>query len=443
MGWHSGGTPSLGVTNTWTADQRIELAAGPATLFIDSADGGEARLDLESGATSTRLFYRDNDDQFGIFHKNITRFRIQTDGTILLVETNDNARIGMGTTSTPVAFLSIAPTWTHDGVAGTVAAMIDVLGSVTGAAGDTSFLMGMRLGSTIITQTAVENIIDVTQLYVDEPSITKNLTGNIDHASVILINGIPTEGVLNAGILIDGGGADETFIALAASDVATGLSTLPNGDRVGTDWFLTFAKGSALGGGILIQVMAEDAAIESPFAVDVWGGTATTTKTTAGRGLISFLVSEHNGANAVANITADGNVFSIVARVGGADVARFMVDDGGDLFAVNATIATFDAYDDAALLDTFDRTRAPELAIRQDWAGWSGYNEQTIIDCGILGGPIAEGGMVNITQLQRAEVGAIRQAAEDLMSIAQVLSPKQRMKLTPRVQSRLLALQEA
>ena len=56
-----------------------------------------------------------------------------------------------------------------------------------------------------------------------------------------------------------------------------------------------------------MQSLAEDGALNSPLQFASYGGTAQTTKTTAAIGLIDFYVSEHDGANALADITADGN----------------------------------------------------------------------------------------------------------------------------------------
>ncbi|MFQ6616954.1 MAG: tail fiber domain-containing protein, partial [Fidelibacterota bacterium] len=70
-------------------------------LSISTASTSEAQLDLVSGISSTRLFYRDSDDEFGILHKGTTRFRIESDGTLLINETGGN--VGVGTTTPNVA----------------------------------------------------------------------------------------------------------------------------------------------------------------------------------------------------------------------------------------------------------------------------------------------------------------------------------------------------
>ena len=56
-----------------------------------------------------------------------------------------------------------------------------------------------------------------------------------------------------------------------------------------------------------------------------------------------------------------------------------------------------------------DTVRVPEQLIHTEWDKHVKYNEQTLIEAGILGAPIAEGGMTNITQLQRLHNGAIWQ----------------------------------
>ncbi len=48
--------------------------------------------------------------------------------------------------------------------------------------------------------------------------------------------------------------------------------------------------------------------------------------------------------------------------------------------------------------------------IRDKWDDYVTYNEQSLIDAGVLGGTVAEGGMTNVTQLQRLHNGAIWQS---------------------------------
>ncbi len=241
--------------------------------------------------------------------------------------------IGFGTDAIGSAFISVAPSYTHTGI-GTLASLFSISGTVTGKNGDTSRLIGASLEAAIITQTVSnEDILDVTQLWLEEPNITDNLsgTGDINRASTLALIGIPTEGTVNAGLIIDGGVSNDSYLALT-SDIATGLSTAVLGDDVATNWFLSTQQASNTVGGVAFQVLAKDGALGSPWIVDVYGGTATTAKSTIGLGLISFYVTEHDGSNALANVTANGNIFSLHAQVGGVELTRWMADVDGDTY---------------------------------------------------------------------------------------------------------------
>ena len=446
-GTAGGGGQSIQYKDSASSNRAALLFPGSDIVVLcnRAANGTvEIRANTSTGGAGGEITLANFEDSQVIYNPDDVDvdFRIAGDGNpnMLVIDAGlDN--MALGTTVLGSSFLALSPSFTSDGSIDD-ARMLSIIGTLIGAAADTTFLVGSLFSTDITTQTATENIADIAQVRIDDPLIVDNLTGDITRASTLWLAGIPTEGETNIGLVIDGGGSDDSYIVLASSDLSTGLSTVLPGNDVAEDWFFSIEKQAAETGGARINVLAEDAALSPVLQIDVWGGTATTDKTTAARALAEITLREHDGSNAEANITADGNVFAIRSEIGGALLVRFMVDEDGDLFAVN-TVTTFDDYDDAALLDVFDRTRAPASAIHQGWADWTRYNEQTLIDAGILGGPIDEGGMTNITQLQRAEVGAIRQAAEDLMSIAQVLSPEQRSKLTPRIQSRLLALQEA
>lgn len=133
------------------------------------------------------------------------------------------------------------------------------------------------------------------------------------------------------GLTINQLAADDHILTLKSSDVAHGMTTgaTPN---VETDDFATFSKASATLGGLEVQVLAEDAAIQNVLLLQAIGGTPDTTKSTSGRALIEVHAVEHNGANTSTDIGADGNVFAVRCRRGGADVALMIVDEDGDLW---------------------------------------------------------------------------------------------------------------
>jgi hypothetical protein len=220
------------------------------------------------------------------------------------------------------------------------------------------------------------------------------------------------------GLTINQGAATDHIIVLKSS-ASTGLTTaLLIGDAEADD-FLTVTRLNGGNAGTLIQSIAVDVAVSSSFSIYGYGGTATTTKTTSGVGLIDIFATEHNGANALADITADGNVFSVRARVGGTTVTRMLVDEDGDLYSVTAA-QTFDSHDDGALIVAAEAARNPRDLIRNAHASFAKYREDDLVAAGILGAPVEQGGMWNVTQAQRllyghaAQVEARLRIMEDL-----------------------------
>ena len=138
------------------------------------------------------------------------------------------------------------------------------------------------------------------------------------------------------GITINQGAADDQIVALKSSDIAHALTSFAE-----TDTYASFGKTNSAEGGLIVDSFAENAAVANVTLVRSFGGTADTTKSTAGRSLVEVYVSEHDGANARDNITNDGNVFGVRARVGAADVMRWLVDEDGDTWQAGG--ATFSA----------------------------------------------------------------------------------------------------
>jgi hypothetical protein len=141
--------------------------------------------------------------------------------------------------------------------------------------------------------------------------------------------GDTANGYMTQGLTINQGAADDQAFALKSSDIAHGMTTSGYAYQE-TDSYLSIRKQSAAYGGAQISSFAEDAATAQVLQFDAHGGTANTTKSTSGVGLINFRAVEHNGSNTAANVTADGNVFSVQAQVGGAMVTRWILDEDGD-----------------------------------------------------------------------------------------------------------------
>ena len=370
-GTAGGGGQSIQYKDSASSNRAALLfPGGDIVALVNRAANGtvEIRANTSTGGAGGEITVANFEDSQIIFNPDDVDvdFRVagDTNPNMLVVDSGLDV-MGIGGTVAGNVFLLVNPAYVSDG-SGTDATLVAVVGTLTGFAADTLALVGSLFSTDIVTQTATENIADIVQVKIDEPVITDNLTGDITRASTLLVNGIPSEGETNTGLMIDGGASADSYIALASSDIVTGLSTVVPGVDVAGDWFFSIEKQAALTGGVRINALAEDAVLSPVLQIDCWGGTATTTKTTAGRSLAEITLREHDGANVTVNVATNGNIFGLRAQVGGSLLTRFMVDKDGDLFAVNATISTFDDYDDAALLDTFDRTRVSKLTVHQD-----------------------------------------------------------------------------
>jgi hypothetical protein len=237
---------------------------------------------------------------------------------------------------------------------------------------------------------------------------------------------------MTVGLTINQGANDNEIWALKSSDVDHEMT-----DIAETDTYVAFQKMSAAAGGVRIAALSTTGNLAFQlFAIA--GGAGDTTHTTGGEGIVRVNAGIKNGAN-VQVPGAGVNLFAIRDTSGG---TQFICTVEGDIYANGAGgtaigAGLLDNYDDAGLVRAFDAARAPDEMIRTAHDDWVRYNETDLVEAGILGAPLDEGGLWCTTQHLRLLNGAVWQAAEDIMSIVAVLSPDQRKALTPRIQRRL------
>jgi len=260
----------------------------------------------------------------------------------------------------------------------------------------------------------------------------------ITSAGMALI-GDTTNANMTVGLTINQGGNDDEILDFKTSDCASGGHALVS--IAETDTYFRMGKNSATLGGIAIRSIADDGATSITTAWESYGGTANTTKTNAGAlGLFDIYLAEHDGANAQADITADGNIFSIRARVGSAAVARLVVDEDGQLHLTNTTlVALSDDKDDVGMIRAFETARHEHGAkgyIQNKWDEFVTHNEQDLVDAGILGDTIENGGMWNMNRHMMMMNGALWQTYTKLMDMAERIEenvPQLKGKLLPQL----------
>ncbi len=286
-----------------------------------------------------------------------------------------------------LAFFGI-PTWTSVGTTFTV----------TDAA--TLYIQGAPVDSTNVTAGSAY------ALWVDAGAT--RLDGS-------LTVGDTPSGDLTVGVTIDQGGNDDMALVLKSSDISHGMTTI-NTETMDVDDYCTFAKAAAGGGGLDQVIMAEDAVQTILWHVKCYGGQAQATHTTGGQGMIEFFVGEHDGSNALAAMaTEGGNIFALRCHdTAGSVLTQFIVDENGQIYANAGTstnaVTVFDEQNDAQLVRAFDLAQTGKGRVQSAWDEHVKCNEDALVDLGVLGDTVANGGLVCVTQLQRLHNGAIWQA---------------------------------
>lgn len=252
-----------------------------------------------------------------------------------------------------------------------------------------------------------------------------------------LVDGAETTGIhyvndttnakMTQGITINQGANDDEILALKSSDIAHGMTSLAE-----TDTYAFFQKSSANGGGLLIRSLMEAG---SDFSLDMRGtcSFANTSKTTGAVAPVMFRASLNNGS-LDKNVTADGNLLVVKNK----STTKFIVDAEGDLHVDGSgSLTVFDDLDDMAIVEAFDQIRNPADTIKDDFSEWAlkEVGEQKLIELGILGDTLENGGLVCITQLQRLHNGAIRQIGRQMRVMQAQLD--RRDDLIERLEARL------
>ncbi len=131
------------------------------------------------------------------------------------------------------------------------------------------------------------------------------------------------------GLTINQGGADDEILDFKSSDVAHGLT-----GQTETDTYAFWKKVSAAQGGLRHTIISGTGigASVTLLNIIVAGANADTTKSTAGRAIAEFNLYQHDGANNIDNIVANGNIFGLRAFVSSAETTVLLVDEDGDLW---------------------------------------------------------------------------------------------------------------
>jgi hypothetical protein len=147
------------------------------------------------------------------------------------------------------------------------------------------------------------------------------------------------------GITLNQLANSDEILSLRSSNVAAVYSDHE------ADSYGVFQKVEAAAGGLLIRGLKDPNGINSSaimMQAFLNEASVNTTKSTAGRAVIE-LAGFRVASEALANMTADGNVFGVRTYRGGATVTILLLDEDGDLH-LDGTTAAFDLEDDVMLV---------------------------------------------------------------------------------------------
>lgn len=223
------------------------------------------------------------------------------------------------------------------------------------------------------------------------------LTGDLGVGGKLYVNDTANAG-MTVGVTINQGANDNEALAVKSSDVAHGATGVAEADTYGT-----LAKADATAGGLQVQGYSEGVVGTRLNGV----GTADdTTKSIFGRATVEVQAKKISGTG-TANPGANANIFGVALHDG---ATQFIVDVEGDLHVNGSgSLATYDDYDDAALLESASLLMAPARAASMKFRLSENLAEHR--EALVSGGVLSEGGFISYKGMLGLLIDAVRQLA--------------------------------
>jgi len=215
----------------------------------------------------------------------------------------------------------------------------------------------------------------------------------------------------DAWLTINQAADNDNILSFKSSNVTHGFTSITE-----TDTYTLFAKTDGDGGGCkMISLRDATGADASVLEFEAYGqNAASTSKSTSSRSIVEVYASLHDGSNAYADITADGNVFGVKCRRGGANVTIAVIDEDGEIHSDGGAQSAYDSYDDAHLVRSFDLSHGNNV-INSKFDKFINYNHEKLAELKLVGRE--EDGtpnhFINVTGMQRLHNGAIWQQYEE------------------------------
>ena len=209
-----------------------------------------------------------------------------------------------------------------------------------------------------------------------------------------------------SGITVQQHGYDDEIISLKSSDVSHGVTDVSE-----TDSFGVFQKAIDATGGLEI-VGIRDTSNTRGLVMKGFCSGLTDSASTSARAAVEIQGFEYSGAGATA-ATANGLIFGVRTRKGGATFTVFLVDEDGDISYDGSDAGAYDEYEDAQLTRALDLSHGRNV-IDSKFDKFIAYNHEKLADLKLVGRE--ENGepnhFINLCGMQRLHNGAIWQQYE-------------------------------
>jgi len=411
------------------------FGASPSSTLASADLNGQALiLDADADTTITA----DTDDQIDIRIAGADDFRFTANTLTALSGSTIAAQALTGTTGI----------FSSDVTGLTLNATGDTSASDNAALGYTSVLGAILTGQGSTNDVTLVNDADATVLGIPTGTTTVAFAGDVTlpSAGELFIGDTANAGV-TTGLTISQGAADDEIFALKSSDVSHGYT-----DSAETDTYFKIMKSSAANGGTRLKSYNDTG--QTGFHIHTHGQGGTATPSTTAEALFLVYSARNDGGNSLVNMSANEVTHVFQVHKGGSAVSIVQFDEDGDIHVDGSTsLSAYDEFDDAALIRTFETEVAPDKIIKTEFDKWIQYNKQSLVSAKILADvdpndptQYHENGMlarplVNVTQLQRLQNGAIvqqRAMFETMKQVAEEMLPGFANKLNERLESQSL-----
>lgn len=218
----------------------------------------------------------------------------------------------------------------------------------------------------------------------------------------------PSGGSYENGLHIHEGDAGNYGAGLTISNAKVNHGITTQYDTA-TYFEIKSATGSGNGGGADVRGVTDSNRNWGALRVHGTTGAAPPTSSTVGSGFgVVAVLGRKKSGSGTTTLASNENLFSVDSNTN----VRFIIKGNGDMYGDTSFGGIGDTYDDAQLiraLDIVKHEHGVKGYIQDKWDNFIQYNEQSLIDAGILGDTLANRGLLNYTGLQKFHSGAIWQ----------------------------------